>query len=106
MRANYMKLGYLDSKDYENWRLKRIPYLERVIKLNLSRNSFMMKALSKSCLEAGLKPSWTGYNSWGKGKKIRLRFSKSGNEAFERAYATHFVMLKKRKPDQKEETTE
>jgi len=39
----------------------------------------------------GLKPSWTDYRKWGKGRKHRLQFSKSGNENVERAYATHFV---------------
>ena len=38
----FMKLGYLDSKDYENWRLKRIPYLEKAIKVNLSRINYIM----------------------------------------------------------------
>ena len=98
----FMKLGYLDPKDYERRRMKRVPYLERVIKVNLSRISFIMKALRRICREAGLKASWTGYNSWGKGKKIRLRFSKTGNESIERAYATHFVPKKKKQePDEK-----
>jgi hypothetical protein len=29
----FMKLGYLNTKDYENWRMKRVPYLERAIKI-------------------------------------------------------------------------
>jgi len=56
-----------------------------------------MKALRRGCLDAKLKPSWTGYSSWGKGRKIRLRFSKSGDENIERAYATHFVTKKTEK---------
>ena len=31
----FMKLGYLDPKDYENWRMKRVPYLERVSNYDL-----------------------------------------------------------------------
>ena len=50
----FMKLGYLDSKDYENWRLKRIPYLEKAIKVNLGRISYIMKALRESCREASV----------------------------------------------------
>ena len=96
----FMKLGHLDQKDYESWRMKRVPYPERVIKVNLSRISFIMKTSRRICREAGLKASWTGYNSRGKGKKIRLRFSKTGNKNIERAYATHFVTKKKRKQDQ------
>ena len=38
-----------------------------------------------------LKESWTAYHKWGKGKKIVLRFSKSGIPQVEKAYSTHFV---------------
>ena len=27
----FMKLGYLSQKDYDAWRMKRVPFLERVI---------------------------------------------------------------------------
>ena len=42
----------------------------------------------------GLKPSWTDYRKWGKGENPRLRFSKSGDDNIERAYATHYVVQK------------
>ena len=87
----FMKLGYLDTKDYELWRMKKIPYLEKVIKVNLGKINFIMKSVPKNSLNGKLKPSWTGYKSWGKGNKIFLRFSKSGEENIERLYATHFV---------------
>ena len=38
----FMKLGYLEPKDYENLRMKRVPYLERVIKVNLGKINFIM----------------------------------------------------------------
>ena len=34
-----MKLEYLSLKDYENWRHKRVPYLEKVCKINLKKLS-------------------------------------------------------------------
>lgn len=71
-------------------------YLERVIQGNLSRISFIMKTFAGYAGACGLKPSWTAYQSWGKGAKIRLRFSKSGLEQIERAYATHFVLTSAR----------
>jgi hypothetical protein len=33
----------------------------------------------------------TGYKSWGKGNKIDLRCSKTGESNIEKSYATHFV---------------
>ncbi|MFC1851953.1 hypothetical protein ACFL27_17310 [candidate division CSSED10-310 bacterium] len=91
----FLKLGYLDQKDYENWRRKKIPYLEKVIKVNLGRINFVMKAIRQNSLNGKLKPSWTSYKSWGKGTKIDLRFSKTGEENIEKLYATHFVKQKK-----------
>ena len=32
----FIKLGYLDPKDAERWRLKQVPYLEKVIRPKLS----------------------------------------------------------------------
>ena len=87
----FIKLGYLDPKDYENWRMKRVPYLERVIKINLRKINSIMKTVRRNSLDGKLEPSWTGYKSWGKGNKIDLRFSKSGEPNIEKTYATHFV---------------
>ncbi len=87
----FMKLGYLDPKEYENWRMKRVPYLERVIKINPGKINFIMKTVRRNSLNGNLTPSWTGYKSWGKGKKSELRFSKTGDPDIEKTYATHFV---------------
>ena len=51
----FMKLNYLDSKDYNAWRMKQIPYLERVINVNLGTISFMMKFIRKHAKDKGLK---------------------------------------------------
>ena len=44
-----------------------------------------------TAIDLKLDESWTGYNQYGKGMKRRLRFSKSGNENIEKAYATHYI---------------
>ncbi len=93
----FMKLGYLSEKDYEDWRRKRVPYLEKVIKINLMRINFIMKSIEKFSVKGKLKPSWTSYKSWGKGRKLNLRFSKTGEENIERLYATHFVKREKKR---------
>ena len=86
----FMKLGYLEPKDYEAWRMKRVPYLEKVINVKLGKINFIMKTVRRNCRNGNLKESWTGYKSWGKGRKVWLQFSKSGEEAIEKTYATHF----------------
>lgn len=86
-----IQLEKLSSQNYEDWRMGRIPYLERVCTASLSKLTVIMKELRSYALETGLKPSWTAYNKWGKGQKIKLRFSKSGNPQIEEAYATHYL---------------
>jgi hypothetical protein len=90
----FIRLGYLSPSDYENWRMKRVSPLERVLKVNLSRINFIMKTVRRNSLSGHLKPSLTVYKSWGKGKKTLLQFSKSGDPTIETAYATHFVKPK------------
>lgn len=88
-----MGAGILSVEDYENWRFGRVPYLEKVCKTSLSKLSFVMKELRTYAREKHLKPSWTAYNQWGvKGRKVPLRFSKSGDPSIEKAYATHFIV--------------
>ena len=63
----FMALGYLSQKDYGAWRMKRVPYLEKVINANLSKISFIMKTVRRNSRDGGLRESWTGHSSWGKG---------------------------------------
>jgi hypothetical protein len=81
----------LSPKNYEDWRMGRIPYLEKVCETNLSKLTSIMKELRSYAHENGLKSSLTVYQKWGKGNKIRLRFSKSGIPQIEEAYATHYI---------------
>ena len=87
----FIGLDYLTEKDVESWRMKKIPYLEKCIKVNLGRISFIVKTVRNNCMKGKLKESCTSYKSWGKGAKINLRFSKSGNRNIEEVYATHYT---------------
>lgn len=93
-----ISMEILKDKDYKNWRLGLVPYLERVCNTNLKKLSFIMKKLREYAKNNDLKESWTAYNRCGiKGKKIPLRFSKTGNPKIEKAYATHYVQKSKMK---------
>ena len=89
-----LALGFLSKKDLESWRMKRIPYLERCIQVNLGKVSFVVKTVRKNCINGKLRESFTAYKSWGKGKKKTLRFSKSGDKNIERTYSTHYLKPK------------
>ena len=94
-----MDLGYLKKEQYENWRHGRVPYLERVCTVNLSKLSTVRHEMRVYARKANLKPSFCYYKQWAVKKKggqghrpvIPLRFSKSGKEDIEKQYATHFV---------------
>ena len=68
-----------------------MPYLERVIKGNLTQLGRLLRILRFHAHDLNLKPSWTAYMRWGKGPKQRLRFTKTGDPRVEEAYATHLV---------------
>ena len=86
-----LKLGYLTQTDYQNWRLGKIEYLEKVCEANLHKLSTVNKLIRKFATEWSLEASWTGYNKYGKGPKKRLIFSKTRDSKIEYAYATHYL---------------
>jgi ubiquinone/menaquinone biosynthesis C-methylase UbiE len=88
-------IGVLPKEKYDDWRFGRIPYLEKVCQINLSKLSTIHQEIRAFAQKNNLKPSWTDYRKWGKGNRIRLRFSKSGNERVEELYATHYVSPQK-----------
>ena len=89
-----MELGKLSREDYESWRFRQVPFLERVIRANLAQLNAILRAVQTNSAEGKLKASWTAYKSWGKSKRQPLRFSKSGEPNLERAYATHYLLPK------------
>ncbi|MEQ8704746.1 MAG: hypothetical protein RIC19_12545 [Phaeodactylibacter sp.] len=90
-----IKLGYLSKSDYELWRFKKVPYLEKVCQVSLKKLSKTNRFIDDFSRRSKLKKSWTSYKSYGKGEKIDLRFSKSNDEIIEKKYATHHVLNKK-----------
>jgi hypothetical protein len=86
-----IQMGKLTKEGHDTWRMRRIPYLERAIRLNLSQLSLLLRNLRQNAVKGRLKPSKTAYMSWGKGPKRPLQFSKSGHPRIEEAYSTHFV---------------
>jgi hypothetical protein len=89
-----IKMDRLTPKQVEDWRFKRIPYLERVTAGGLGKLNHILNTLRKFSQEQNLKPSITVYKSWGKEPKKQLRFSKSGSPYMEERYSTHYVRKK------------
>ena len=87
----FLRMDLLKAADLEDWRFGRVPYLEKVIRCNLEKASRILRILRFHAHDLNMKPSQTYYKKWGKGQKIPLRFSKSGDRKIEEAYARHFV---------------
>lgn len=64
-------MGKLSKEDHESWRMRRIPFLERVIRLNLSQINHLRRTLRQNAVKGRLQPRKTAYVSWGKGPKHR-----------------------------------
>jgi hypothetical protein len=92
----FREMGKLEGKNREDWRRGRVPYLERVIRLNLNQINAVCRAVHASARRGNLKPSWTAYVRWGKGPRLLLRFTKSGDPHLERAWATRHVRTQTR----------
>lgn len=86
-----IRMGKLRNDDYQAWRFRKIPYLERLIAVKLTKLNHMLRTLHQNAMKGGLRASKTVYISWGKGRKAPLRFSKSGDPHIEEAYSTHFL---------------
>jgi len=89
-----MRLNYLTKSDYEKWRFGKIEFIEKACTANLSKLNFISNNLRAISKELNLKESRTAYMKFGKGPKIKLRFSKSNDKNIEKRYSTHHVLRK------------
>ncbi len=86
-----LELGVLNKASHDQWRNGKVPYLERVCSGSLSQLSFINSLMRTYAQQLKLTPSPTVYQSWGKGAKRPLRFSKTGERRVEEQYATHYI---------------
>ena len=83
-----LEMGNLDPKAHEAWYLGQVPYLERVFQGSLSKANRILRIIGFHAHDLYMVPSHHIYRQ--KGKKIILRFSKTGDPNLEKAYARHF----------------
>jgi len=99
----FMAMGNLEKRKYEDWRFGRVGSLESVIQGNLSKCSRILKIIGFHAHDLDMVPSRGTYKKWGKGKKLNLKFSKSGNRKIEAKYTTSFLWNKRKSyPDWRE----
>ena len=76
-------MRWLTSGELARWRQGRVPDLETVVQVNLSKLSTAMAVLRRWAREQGLHPSETAYLARTRDRRP-LRFSRSGDDAIER----------------------
>jgi hypothetical protein len=90
----FVEMNLLTAVDRDRWKRGQVPYLEKVVRCNLSKAGRILRVLRFHAHDLNLGPSMTGYRH----RKQPLRFSKSGAKPIEEAYARHFVVIGKRNP--------
>ena len=88
----FISMGLLDKAELDKWKKGSIPYLEKVIKCNLSKASRILRLIGFHCHDLNMKPSNTVY----KGKRGFLRFTKTGEKKLEVVYSRSFVATQKK----------
>jgi len=89
-----LEMRRLSPENYEAWRFRRVPHLEKVLPGSLDEHAFFCRELQAYVRdELKLKPSHTAYMSWGKGHRQPLRFTKFGQPHLEELFSTHYVSL-------------
>jgi len=86
-----LEMGNLTQKNHEAWYRGHVPYLERVFAGSLSKANRILRLIGFHVHDLNMLPRRTVYHQWGQGTTRLLRFSKSGNQDVEKAYATHYV---------------
>ncbi len=95
-----LRMQRITKQQVEDWRFKRIAYLERVTIGGLGKMYRILRILELHARSLNLKPSQTVYRKWGKGRKrIVLQFSKSGDRNLEKAYSRHYLAKAQRSKD-------
>lgn len=86
----FVAIGWLVQPRVDEWRTRRLPFLEAGIQTSPSKVSQAMRLFAAWAERERLVPSEAVYVAQSSGREP-LQFSESGDPAIERAYRTHWV---------------
>jgi hypothetical protein len=84
-------IGWLQNAHAKSWQQGKVPFLEKVIQVNLNKLNQALEYLQQWALKKDLKSSETIYMSHNTKTRKLLRFSNSGNPGIEQKYRTHYI---------------
>ena len=88
-----VRMQLIREQDFQRWRTGRVPYLEKVVSVSLSKASRILRVLRMHAHDLQLKRTTSSWHGKGGGKSVPLRCSKTGDRGVETAYADHFSII-------------
>jgi hypothetical protein len=86
-----VRMDLLAPEHLDDWLNGRVPYLEKVIRCNLTKLSRLLRILRFHTHDLNLVPSIFTYRRQSENSKQRLRFAKTGDPKLEEAYSRHYL---------------
>ena len=96
--AILLQMGNLEHQGHDAWCRGQVPYLERVFQGSLSKANRILRIIGFHAHDLNMVPSQHNYRQ--KGKNNILRFSKTGDQNIEKAYARHYNWSQSREKKQ------
>ena len=87
----FMTLGLLTPEDLNAWQAGKAPFLEGVLKCNLSKANRILRILRLHALDLNMRHTPIVTYRKGGGPPVPLQFTKTGDPNIERAYARLFI---------------
>jgi hypothetical protein len=87
----FLTMGLLTPEDLKAWQAGRVPFLELVLKCNLSKANRILRILRLHALDLDMRHTPIDYSRSANGRRIPLHFTRSGDPNIERAYARLFL---------------
>jgi hypothetical protein len=86
-----LEMGNLTPNDHEAWRKGSVPYLERVFQGSLSKANHILRLIGFHVHDLNMVPEQGVYERRVRGKRLPLRFSRSGIRKIEEAYSRQYT---------------
>jgi hypothetical protein len=84
------KMSMVDPVHCERWKKGQVPYFEKIVQCNLSKTNRILRVFRMHAHDLKMGSKIVKYSRKG---GIPLRFSKTGDQNIEDAYARHFYII-------------
>lgn len=86
----FVKMSIVDPVHFKRWKKGQVPYFEKIVHCNLSKANRILQVFRMHAHDLKMGSKIVKYSRKG---GIPLRFSKTGDNNIEEAYARHFYII-------------